>query len=122
MDANQEHEITKAIAAHGLWKARLKTAIENGTSEFDVATIGRDDRCDFGKWLHGGASPEIQASAHYQSCRGLHAEFHQFAAEILRLALAGQKESAEAKMATQSDFARVSAKLVHEMSDWKHAA
>jgi hypothetical protein len=32
-------EIDKAISAHGMWKARLKTAIETGKLDTPVETI-----------------------------------------------------------------------------------
>lgn len=122
MDTDTEHQITKAIAAHGQWKTRLKAAIAQGTSDFDVVTTRADNRCDFGKWLQSGVAPEHRSSPHYEICRKLHAEFHQNAAEVLALALQGRGADAEAKMAHGSPFAHVSAQLIREMSTWQKAA
>jgi len=42
-------EITKAIGAHGMWKQRLRQAIDTGKSEFTVERVRPDNLCDFGK-------------------------------------------------------------------------
>ncbi len=47
-----KEEITKAIGMHGIWKLRLKQAIDLGSSEFSVEHISPDNECAFGKWLY----------------------------------------------------------------------
>jgi hypothetical protein len=42
-----------ARVAHQAWRARLRPAIETGTSSISAQDAGRDDACSFGKWLHG---------------------------------------------------------------------
>jgi methyl-accepting chemotaxis protein len=121
MDSNVHDQITAAIAAHGKWKTRLKSAIGQGTSEFAPATVRRHDACDFGKWLQS-AGPGAKSSPHYGHAVALHAQFHEAAAEVLALALAGKKAEAEAKLGSGSAFAHSSAELTREMSAWLHAA
>ena len=41
----------KAVFAHSQWKHRLREAIKTGESEWTVAEVRADDRCDFGEWL-----------------------------------------------------------------------
>jgi methyl-accepting chemotaxis protein len=121
MDRNTHDQIAAAIAAHGKWKARLKSAIGQGSSEFLPATVRRDNACDFGKWLHT-ADPVTRSSPHYPQAVALHAKFHESAAEVLALALDGKKDEAEAKVGIGSDFAHTSATLTREMTAWLAAA
>ncbi len=112
-------EITKAIAAHGQWKLRLKTAIETGSLDFTVDTIRSDDQCVFGKWLYGDTiTPEIKASPHYSRVKTLHARFHQEAAKVAEAVLAGRKTEAETSMGITGDFTRASTELTRAMMDW----
>ena len=70
-----KEEIDKAIGAHGMWKTRLKQAIETGKSEVSVETIRQDNQCNFGKWLYGSTlSAADKSSAQYKTVRELHAE------------------------------------------------
>jgi hypothetical protein len=80
--ANKE-ELDKAIAAHGLWKARLKSAIDTRKLETDVETIRSENQCSFGKWLFGPTLTSAdRSSLHYVTIKALHAEFHKTAAII----------------------------------------
>jgi len=88
-----KEEITKAIGAHGMWKARLRTAIDTGKSDTNVADAGKDNGCGFGQWLYG---PTIEAAAKggadFKEVQKLHAEFHKAAAQVLQLAFAGEED------------------------------
>ncbi|MGD0076394.1 MAG: CZB domain-containing protein [Candidatus Binataceae bacterium] len=118
--ADTQNAITAAIGAHGMWKARLKSAIDKGTSEFTQARVHADNQCDFGKWLYGSAA-ELKSSQHYGKCLELHRQFHAVAAKVLSLALAGKKEEALKAMAVQGEFAVASATLTNAMTQWKNA-
>jgi hypothetical protein len=112
-------QINKAIGAHGLWRSRLLTAISTGRLDTPVATLERDDRCDFGMWLHG---PDLDANAHasadYRTVRDLHAEFHKVAAEVAHLAETGKPAEARA-MVDHGRYANVSGELTSAMMHWK---
>jgi hypothetical protein len=112
-------QITQAISAHGLWKSRLSKAIETGTSEFDVATVNKDDQCPFGKWLYTGIAPNSKRSAHYEAVRKQHAEFHKQASQVLSLALAKKTEQAKTAMGLASDYSKASALLTKAMMKWR---
>ena len=58
-----------------------------------------------------------RAGKPYQVVRRLHAEFHQSAADVLRLALAARKADADAMF--QGTFAERSDKLVRALTKWK---
>jgi FMN phosphatase YigB (HAD superfamily) len=81
--------ITKAIAAHGLWKTRLKEAVATGSSLFRPDAVKLDNACDFGKWLY--SMTPAQRDAGWEKIKGLHAAFHLEASKILALALTGKK-------------------------------
>jgi Chemoreceptor zinc-binding domain len=110
-------EIDSAIGAHGLWKGRLRSAIQTGKCDITVTTAHADDQCAFGKWLKN-LDGEGSKSAHYRSCRDLHTQFHAKAADVLALALAGKKDDANRAIAPGSEFNNVSIKLTREMMDW----
>ncbi len=112
-------QIAKAIGAHGMWKMRLKSAIDTGTGDVDVATARVDDACEFGKWLYGQVSADAQATSYYGDVKQLHAKFHQVAAHVLELATSGKKGEAEALMA--GDYARTSGDLTRKLIEWQAA-
>lgn len=115
-----KEEIDKAIGAHGMWKTRLKQAIESGKSDISVETIRQDNQCNFGKWLYGGSlSAADKSSVHYKTVRDLHAEFHRCAARVADLALTGMKGDADKMLALDGDFTTVSARLTAAMMEWK---
>jgi methyl-accepting chemotaxis protein len=117
MAVTDAEHITHAIAAHGMWKTRLRVAIDNGTCEMTVDQVRADDQCEFGRWLLG--SPSARSSKHAPHIRELHAEFHRNAARVLELALKGEKAEAEAMMEPGSPFLQASADLTLAMVDWK---
>ena len=112
--------INRGIAAHARWKYRLFDAVETGRSEWTVEGIRSDDQCEFGRWL-GSLSAADLSDEHCVKVKAMHTEFHQVAAEVLSLALAGRKEEAQEAIALGSRFALVSSNLTMAMSDWKEA-
>ncbi len=47
-------DLNDAINSHTDWKIRLRHAISERAT-LDVASVARDDACDYGQWLHGPA-------------------------------------------------------------------
>ena len=116
-------EITVAVGAHGLWKSRLRQAIQTGKCEATVQGVRVDNQCKFGQWLYGPSITGTEkALAGYRECRELHARFHSAAAHVLELALAGQKTQAEAAMQEGSEFAKISHDLTDAMLRWQKTA
>lgn len=114
-------EISSAIAAHGSWKVRLKTAIDSG--RFDEATengLREDNRCAFGRWLYGKTIPEgARTSAEYENIRSLHAEFHKAAAAVVEAAKSGRKTEADEMMKPGGTFSLTSSDLIQALTAWK---
>ena len=117
----EKQEITKFIGQHGLWKSRLRQAIDNGKSSHDAASVRRDDQCDFGKWLKELPSQE-RTSQHFRTVSGLHAEFHREAARVLELVAVGKKAEADKAVAMGGSFASASSKLTQEMTAWMNGS
>ena len=110
-------QIDAALAAHAKWKDHLHQAIETGASDFDPDAVVHDDRCAFGTWIH--SSGTHAGSPRYERAKELHAGFHVAAAGVLRTALSGNAEGARAAMAPGTEFARLSANLARELTEWK---
>lgn len=115
---SKSEEIKKAIGAHGMWKTRLRSAVDTGTSEFTVDKVKADNNCDFGKWLHGLPNEE-KKTENWTKIRDLHAKFHVEAAKILDSALTGKKDVAVKGLEVTSDFSKLSASLTTAMIGWE---
>ena len=116
---NFREHVNKAIGAHSLWKQRLLTAIEAGNSELTVDQVAKDNACEFGKWLHGAAvTAELRNTSDFEACQELHAAFHKAAADVLRLAVSGNKSQALAELGGQGKFAALSSALTLRMMKW----
>lgn len=113
-----EAAINKALRANWGWQKRLSTAIANGAHGEDAATVARDDRCDFGKWLYG-LHPDQRDLAHFPTAKDQHAGFHLEAARTLGLVSAGQQAEARASIANGRPFAEASRILTNTMIEWK---
>ena len=118
---SMKEQLDKGIAAHGMWKARLRTAIDTGKSDFTVEKVKVDNGCDFGKWLYA-LGPTEKGSPNFAKVKDMHAQFHTEAARILALALAGNKAEAEKGIAMGSKFADLSSKVTGAMMEWKRTA
>lgn len=112
-------EIDKAISAHGMWKQKLRTAIDTGECESTPAKVKKDNNCAFGKWLHERIETSAKSSPCCSEVVNLHAQFHNEAGTILDLALKGDKESANIRMSLGQDFSKYSASLTKKMKEWQ---
>jgi len=112
--------IEKGIAAHAAWKARLRAAIKSGKFEVPVATVSKDNQCEFGKWLYGLSGNEAQTE-HFSAVKRLHARFHEEAAKVVTLATSGQTGKAEEAIGVQGDYTKVSAELTHALVVWRNS-
>jgi methyl-accepting chemotaxis protein len=120
MGINQE--IAKAFGAHGLWKTRIKQAIESGHCDHDPENVARDDRCAFGKWLYGSELTEAdRASPDYKEVVRRHADFHRTAGGALTKALRGDGTAAHDDL-VKGEFAKAADALGHAMVRWQRDA
>ena len=106
------------IGVHVMWKQRLTAFLEgSSTEQLDPSTIRLDDRCALGKWIYGEGKSMSELSQ-YEEVRGLHAQFHQYAADVVNLHLAGN--TAEARKLLQGDYSKLSEKLKHRILGLSH--
>ena len=111
-------QINNAIGAHGAWKLRLRSAISSGRGDINAITAGRDDLCEFGKWLNSSdIDAETRNGMPYQVVRRLHTEFHRTAGRVLALVEARHVDAAKDCMS--GEFTERSEKLVRAMMKWK---
>lgn len=117
MDHGMREAIRDAMGAHGAWKLRLKTAVVTGRGDITAEQARCDDRCAFGRWLHGpGLDAGLKRSTPYQVVRRLHAEFHDCAGAVLGAAEQGDSATAEAILA--GDFEARSEALKRALTKW----
>ena len=112
-----KEQLTRALAAHSQGKVRLKQSIETRTSEFDPVSVGRDDKCDLGAWLHDPTAD--RQSSHFERTLEAHRRFHRAAADVLRLALDGRTDEARAAMGIAGEFSKASAAVSGELVAWQ---
>lgn len=110
-------DTSKFVSAHYHWKIRLKQAIETGKCDITVDIASKDNCCDFGKHFYS-LPANVQRSPFGQTVRTKHAEFHKEAAQILALALAGKKDEASRRIASQSTFAKLSTEVTNLITEW----
>ncbi|MFN8589127.1 MAG: CZB domain-containing protein [Candidatus Eisenbacteria bacterium] len=118
--SNQD-EIRAAIAAHSLWRTRLRAAIESGRSEWNVEHVARPDQCELGRWL-ARLAPDESNRERADRVRQLHGKFHAEASKVLELAHSGQGSVAALAMAAGSPFDRLTNELTRELMLWARVA
>jgi hypothetical protein len=101
----------EVIQAHVMWKQRLTSLLAGESAEtLDPDTIRLDDLCQLGLWIYG----EGAAMAHlpqYEEVRELHAQFHRYAADVVRLYAAGRLDDAQNLL--RGEYSKLSEKLKH---------
>lgn len=117
--AVEVHPLRAAVGAHAGWKKRLRMAVDTGRTPdgVDIASAGRDDRCDFGRWLHSGAAAALdprRASA----VTAQHAAFHRAAASVLKAATTGRTDEARTLLGAADGYAGAAAALTDSLVDW----
>jgi methyl-accepting chemotaxis protein len=109
-------DLNSAIQKHAQWifkfQSDLKMMELGGTNEpLDVATISKDNCCEFGVWLHGEAKSLYMQQPAYARCVAAHAEFHTEAGKIAAAINAKKMADAERMMAAGSPFKEISKKV-----------
>jgi hypothetical protein len=115
-----EEEIAKAIRVHERWKIDLSASIERGTVGADVANIGKDNICAFGRWLYGSTIPKDAVyDPNYIIAKFLHSKFHECAGKVMQLLSEGKIAEANALMASDGEYTKTSDQLVAILVKWK---
>ncbi|MBF0282603.1 MAG: CZB domain-containing protein [Zetaproteobacteria bacterium] len=112
-------QIRTAIGVHGLWKQRINSAIQTGTSEWQPAKVAPHNLCDFGQWLD--TVPANHRDNHFNNVAVVHADFHKEAARVLQLAISGKTDEATEAASRTSEYGKLTAKLTTSMMAWLKA-
>jgi methyl-accepting chemotaxis protein len=99
--------LDSAILAHFEWKNKFKAAISH-QSQLDAVTIGRDDYCEFGKWLHGEGGKLYGAKPEFIALLEKHQIFHTEAGKVAVLINARNFDEATRLIETSSPFGAAS--------------
>jgi hypothetical protein len=101
------------IRAHVMWKQRLTTLLAGESTEvLDPESIREDNRCALGIWIYGEGATMSQLSR-YEDVRELHAQFHEYAANVVALYRAGRSD--DARQLLSGDYSKLSEKLKHRI-------
>ncbi len=114
-----DKQITEAMGAHGCWKQKLKEAVSRGYLRDPAEDIGREDLCNFGKWLKELSKvPEIASTSEFGAVVAAHARFHQAAGHVAKCVEKDLVDKASDLLDGQ-DFHRISAALGKAMIEWR---
>jgi len=102
--------LDNAIKAHVDWRAKLRTAIRHRDS-MDAETIGRDDCCELGQWVHGPGRSRYGGHVSFVTLVGAHRAFHHEAGKVAAMINRGDYDAAEQQLGSHTDFARASSKV-----------
>ncbi len=107
-----------ATKAHVEWKGKLKAYLAKPDGSLNPTTVGSDNTCALGKWLHGEGKAHA-ATSEYRALLTEHAKFHKAAAQIIVKATSGQSVTEEMALGGKSEFATTSSKVVALIMDMK---
>ena len=96
-------DLDNAIAKHGEWKLRLRSAILR-EDVLDAARLGEDCHCELGQWLHADARQKFGSLAAYHTCFATHAAFHREAGRVALAINARRFADAEAMLSSGGSY------------------
>ena len=102
--------LDKALQKHAEWKVKFRSAISHH-EKMDVATISKDNCCDFGKWLYGDTKQQLGHLESFSECLGRHAAFHIEAGKVAQVINEGRYHEAQGMLSTDSAFVAASSEV-----------
>jgi hypothetical protein len=96
-----------ALHAHQQWKNRLQNAVKSGDI-LDVETIGRDDCCDLGKWLHSNGREHYGHAPEFIKLLDEHRNFHTVASIVANIINGRDYEQVKSLLSGSSQFSSAS--------------
>lgn len=88
-------DLESAAAKHTEWKIKFRMAIANKES-MDAATIGKDNCCELGLWMHGAGLRTCGQIPEFSDAVAKHKAFHVEAGKIANLINTKKYAEAEA--------------------------
>jgi hypothetical protein len=102
--------LDNAIQTHADWRTKLRAAA-NRNEQVDAETIGRDDCCELGKWLHGAGNSKLGGKPTFVALISGHREFHIEAGKVARAVNQGAGSQVEKMLDSGTPFARASGEV-----------
>jgi len=96
-------DLDVALHKHAEWKVKFRTAISHN-EKLDVATISKDNCCDFGKWLYGNGKLHLSHLESFSECLSQHAVFHIEASKVAQAINDNKHQEAHTMLNTDSAF------------------
>jgi len=104
-----EVNLDNAIRAHADWRGKLRGAASTG-EKLDADTIGRDDCCELGRWLHGPGGAKYGTRPVFVDLITQHKNFHTAAGKVARAVNQGST-NIDAMINSGSPFADASSEV-----------
>jgi len=104
-------DFDRAIAAHGEWKRKLATYLQQPNASLKIAEVGADNKCALGQWIYGDGS-HYSSMPEYSQLKSAHAQFHTAAAQVVSKADSGQSLIEDDVLGAKSEFARSSTRVI----------
>ena len=105
--AAQDIDLESSITVHAQWRSRLRMAAQK-RERVDAETLGRDDCCDLGQWLHGRGQGRYGSLPVFRTLVERHREFHKAAGAVAQAINRGSYAEAEQALAGNTPFSRAS--------------
>lgn len=110
----------EAIGAHQKWKARLRMQLSGTATEtLRPEEVAKEDLCVLGQWIRGQGGRTFAGKPEFTEVAAVHAEFHQIAAQVLRLAQSGNAIVAERLL--EGEFFAASSRVVTALTKCRNA-
>ncbi len=106
----EDIDLDSAIEAHAQWRTKLRAAAENH-EQLDAKTVGRDDCCVLGKWLHGRGRTKYGHSPSFVDLVDRHRSFHSAAGKVAQTINRGDYAGAKDMLASGTEFAKASSEV-----------
>ncbi|MES2299107.1 MAG: CZB domain-containing protein [Pseudomonadota bacterium] len=103
-------DLDGAIGKHAEWKSKFRNAISK-QEQMDAATIGKDNCCELGKWLHGDGKGLYGKFASLAACVDKHAAFHSEAGKVAAAINARKFGEAEAMLGAGTRYSHSSSEV-----------
>src|ERR1035438_7867968 len=114
-----KQDIILAIGLQMSWINQFENAISNGWTILGADLANRSYQSHLGSWLSERSTSE-RDSEYFRTVQSLNAEFHEAAANVLRIASIGKVRLAEASIHT-GPYANASIALTLALRDWMDA-
>jgi hypothetical protein len=102
--------LENAIKAHADWRSKLRLAAQTG-EQLDAQTVGRDDCCELGKWLHGPGQSKCGSKPSFVTLISAHRDFHKEAGKVAQTINSGNPGAAEHMLGSDTGFSKASANV-----------